>query len=83
MAWSLTGLAAVAYLAGNNIDPDKVYGLMARDFLPQIMPGLLGIFLASLLASVMSSCDSFMIASAALFTENIYRPLMPKKPSNH
>ena len=83
VAWSLTGLAAVAYLIGDNIDPDKVYGLMARDFLPQIMPGLLGIFLASLLASVMSSCDSFMIASSALFTENIYRPFMPKKSSKH
>ena len=83
VAWSLTGLAAVAYLTGYNIDPDKVFGLMARDFLPQIMPGLLGIFLASLLASVMSSCDSFMIASAALFTENIYRPFAPKKSSKH
>ncbi len=83
VAWSLTGLAAVAYLSGDNIDPDKVYGLMARDFLPQIMPGLLGIFLASLLASVMSSCDSFMIASSALFTENIYRPLRPGLSSKH
>ncbi|MBC8346586.1 MAG: sodium:solute symporter family protein [Candidatus Marinimicrobia bacterium] len=83
IAWSLTGLAAVAYLVGNDVEPDKVYGIMARDFLPQIMPGLLGIFLASLLASVMSSCDSFMVASSALFTENIYRPLMSKKSSNH
>ncbi|MBT5760140.1 MAG: sodium:solute symporter family protein, partial [Candidatus Marinimicrobia bacterium] len=83
IAWSLTGLAAVAYLIGNDVEPDKVYGVMARDFLPQIMPGLLGIFLASLLASVMSSCDSFMVASSALFTENIYRPLMNKKSSNH
>ena len=83
VAWSLTGLAAVAYLSGYNIDPDKVYGLMARDFLPQIMPGLLGIFLASLLASVMSSCDSFMIASSALFTENIYRPFRPGLSSKH
>jgi Na+/proline symporter len=83
IAWSLTGLAAVAYLMGNQVEPDKVYGVMARDFLPQIMPGLLGIFLASLLASVMSSCDSFMVASSALFTENIYRPLMSKKSSNH
>lgn len=83
IAWSLTGLAAVAYLMGKNVDPDKVYGVMARDFLPQIMPGLLGIFLASLLASVMSSCDSFMVASSALFTENIYRPLVEKKPSKH
>ena len=83
IAWSLTGLAAVAYLIGNDVEPDKVYGVMARDFLPQIMPGLLGIFLASLSASVMSSCDSFMVASSALFTENIYRPLMNKKSSNH
>ncbi len=83
VAWSLTGLAAVAYLTAGNVDPDKVYGLMARDFLPLIMPGLLGIFLASLLASVMSSCDSFMIASSALFTENIYRPLRPGRSSKH
>ena len=30
-----------------------------------------------MLAGVMSSCDSFMISSAALFTENIYKPLRP------
>ena len=83
MAWSLTGLAAVAYFAGREVDPDQVYGLMAREFLPAIMPGLLGIFLAALLASVMSSCDSFMIASSALFTENVYRPLKPARDGDH
>jgi len=31
----------------------------------------------------MSSCDAFMIASAGLFTENIYRPLSPDKPQRH
>ena len=54
MAWCVTGIAAVGYLAGRDIEPDKVYGIMAHEFFPQIMPGLLGIFLASLLASVMS-----------------------------
>ena len=83
MAWSLTGLAAVAYFAGREVDPDQVYGLMAREFLPAIMPGLLGVFLAALLASVMSSCDSFMIASSALFTENVYRPLKPEREADH
>ncbi len=83
MAWCLTGLAAVAYLAGRRVHPDEVYGVMARDFLPRAMPGLLGVFLASLLASVMSSCDSFMIASAALFTENLYRPLVRGRPDRH
>lgn len=83
VAWSLTGLAAVAYLIGKQVKPDEVFGIMARDFLPQILPGLLGIFLASLLASVMSSCDSFMIASSALFTENIYKPLITDRPAGH
>ncbi|MGB1891599.1 MAG: sodium:solute symporter family protein, partial [Candidatus Latescibacterota bacterium] len=40
MAWSITGLAAVAYFAGREIEPDQVYGLMAREFLPAILPGL-------------------------------------------
>jgi len=83
MAWCLTGLAAVAYLGGGKVNPDQVYGLMAKDFLPQVLPGLLGVFLAALLASVMSSCDSFMIASAGLFTENLYKPLAPGRPDRH
>jgi Na+/proline symporter len=83
MAWSLTGLAAVAYFAGREVDPDQVYGLMAREFLPAILPGLLGVFLAALLASVMSSCDSFMIASSALFTENVYKQLRPNCTAEH
>jgi Na+/proline symporter len=83
MAWCVTGIAAIGYLAGQDVRPDEVYGVMAREFFPAIMPGLLGVFIASLLASVMSSCDSFMIASSALFTENLYKPLMPGKSPKH
>ncbi|MCG8419225.1 MAG: sodium:solute symporter family protein [Proteobacteria bacterium] len=83
IAWCLTGLAAVSYFGGADIHPDMVYGKMARDFLPAIMPGLLGIFLAALVASVMSTCDSFMIASSGLFAENLYRPLLPGKSPRH
>lgn len=83
MAWCVTGLAAVGYLAGRDINPDHAYGIMAREFFPAAMPGLLGVFIASLLASVMSSCDSFMIASSALFTENLYKPLLPGKSPKH
>ena len=64
----------------STVDPDKIYGEVARSFLPR---GLLGVFLASVLASVMSSCDSFMIASSGLFTENIYKPLVPGKSNRH
>ena len=83
--WCLTGVAAIVYFGGKGIEvePDKVFGAVAGDFLPKILPGVLGIFLAALLASVMSSCDAFMIASAGLFTENIYRPLAPDHPQGH
>ncbi len=87
-AWCLTGVAAVAWYVNrgvnlSGVDPDKVYGTVARTFLPQMMPGLLGVFLAALLAGVMSSCDSFMISAAGLFTENIYKPARPGRTQGH
>lgn len=83
VAWSLTGLAGVAYFIGQNLNPDHLYGMLASEFLPQMMPGMLGLFIATLLASVMSSCDSFMIAASALFTENIYKQARPGRSSAH
>jgi Na+/proline symporter len=88
IAWCLTAIAAVAWYLQNGIDlaevdPDKVYGDVANRFLPHLLPGMLGIFIASLLAAVMSSCDSFMIASSGLFTENIYKVLRVGKSSRH
>lgn len=74
VAWMLTGLCGVVYYMNNDtILPDQVYGGMAGELLPLVMPGLVGVFLAALLASVMSSCDAFMVSSAGLFTQNLYR----------
>jgi Na+/proline symporter len=88
IAWSLTGLAAFAWYIQNGVDtsqmePDHVYGNIAREFFPSLGVGLLGLFVASLLAAVMNSCDSYMIASSGLFTKNIYRPLVPDKAEKH
>ena len=82
VAWCLTAIAGVAWFIqqGQTLkqvqegEADQIYGIIAREFLPGICPGLLGVFIAALLASIMSSCDSFMISAAGLFTENIYRP---------
>lgn len=87
-AWSLTALAAVAWYLNRGadltaLDPDHLYGDVARAFLPDVFPGLLGVFLACLLASIMSSCDAIMISSSALFTENVYRPLVADRPDHH
>ena len=88
VAWCLTALAAVAWYLSRGIqlqsvNPDNVYGDVARAFLPGVLPGLLGLFLASLLAAVMSSCDSFMIAASGLFTQNIYQLWRPGRSSGH
>ncbi len=83
VAWCLTGLAGVAFYIGQDIDPDNLYGMLANEFLPQILPGALGLFIATLLASVMSSCDSFMIAASALFTRNVYKLAKPKESDRH
>ena len=41
IAWSLTGVAAIVYYTGQGItDPDQIYGVIAKEFLPQLMPGL-------------------------------------------
>lgn len=84
IAWVLTGLCGIGIYAGQTVAPDYVWGFLARDFLPNVAPGLIGLFVASMLAAVMSSCDCFMVSSAALFTENIYKPLIkPGQDEKH
>jgi Na+/proline symporter len=88
VAWCLTALGAVAWYARRGVDyhriePDLVYGDLARAFLPRIMPGLLGIFVAALLGGVMSACGSVMISSAGLCTENLYKPWRPGRSNRH
>jgi len=72
IAWMLTGLCAVVMYAQLE-NADLAYGKMARDLLPGIAPGLIGLFIACMLASIMSTCDSLMVVASALFTENIYK----------
>jgi len=84
IAWAITGLCGMGMYLGQKLDPDQVYGLMAGDLLPKLAPGLIGLFIAGMLAAVMSSCDAFMVTSAALFTENIYKPVLaPGRPDSH
>lgn len=84
IAWVLIGLCGIGLYAGKTIHIDYVYGLMARDLLPIIAPGLIGLFIASMLAAVMSTCDCLMVTSAALYTENIYKPLIkPDQADKH
>ena len=88
MAWCVTALGAIAWYLQHGVPlsevkADHVYGDMARAFLPATMPGLMGIFIASLLASAMSSCSAFMISSSGLFTKNIYKPYITGQRESH
>ena len=85
VAWCLTGIAALAWylqqgISLDEVNADNVYGDVAYRFLPV---GMLGVFIASLLAAIMSSCDSFMIAASALFTENLYRTFRADRETRH
>ncbi len=75
IGWALTGLIALAYLAGNlelAKDHDRVWGVASRELLGPLGFGLVGLMLACLLAALMSSADAYMLVSSALVTRNVY-----------
>lgn len=75
VGWALTALIALALLAGSPeiaADPDRVWGVAAREILGPLNIGLVGLMLACLLAAMMSSADTYMIVTAGLFTRNVY-----------
>lgn len=75
VGWALTALIALALLAGNAeiaMDPDRVWGVAAREILGPLNMGLVGLMLACLMAAMMSSADTYMLVTSALVTRNVY-----------
>lgn len=75
VGWALTALIALALLAGNPeiaADPDRAWGVAAREILGPWNLGLVGLMLACLLAAMMSSADTYMLVSSALVVRNLY-----------
>ncbi len=77
ISWCLLAMCAFVIFPGMTAkeDIDRAFGMLAHKLLPQVAPGLIGVFTASLLASIMAACDAFMISCSGLFTHNLYRPL--------
>jgi Na+/proline symporter len=82
VGWTLTGILAAVLFPGLAFgEREKAFGMVVRSVLPA---GLIGLMTASIMATAMATCSAFMIDAAALFTENIYRPLVaPKKKDGH
>ena len=77
VGWALTSLIVLALLAGSPeiaADPDRVWGVAAREILGPLNLGLVGLMLACLLAALMSSADTYMIVTSALVVRNLYAP---------
>jgi Na+/proline symporter len=87
VGWALVGLIVAAMIAQGHAtadalgDPENAFGFACRQLL---MPGALGLMIASILAANMSTCSAFLVDSGALFTEGLYRRrLMPGRDDRH
>ncbi|MRX72673.1 sodium/proline symporter PutP [Bacillus lacus] len=74
-----TGLAAIAYFAGNEPDnPEKVFILFA-DIL--FNPWVSGILIAAILSAIMSTIDSQLLVSSSAIAEDFYKAIIRKNAS--
>jgi Na+/proline symporter len=87
VGWALVGLIVAAMIAQGQApaaalgDPENAFGFACRRLL---MPGALGLMIASILAANMSTCSAFLVDSGALFTEGLYRRrLVPNRSDRH
>lgn len=75
VGWALTALIILALMADNlelAEDPDRVWGVAAREILGPFNLGLVGLMLACLVAALMSSADCYMLIVSGLVVRNGY-----------
>lgn len=82
IGWALAGLFAAALVVTGALPKAELdakrelaFGAMVKLLLPE---GLVGLMIAAIIATVIASCASFMIAGSALFTRNLYQRYLRK-----
>jgi Na+/proline symporter len=73
IGWALTGLVVAALVIKTGVtlpDPEMAFGYACSVLL---VPGLIGLMLAAIVAANMSACSNFMVNTGALFTKNFYK----------
>jgi SSS family solute:Na+ symporter len=84
IGWALTALLVLALMADNlelAEDPDRVWGVAARELLGPLQLGLVGLMLACLMAALMSSASCYMLVVSALIVRNGYAAFISSKAS--
>lgn len=84
IGWALTALLVLALMADNlelAEDPDRVWGVAARELLGPLQMGLVGLMLACLMAALMSSASCYMLVVSALIVRNGYAAFISSKAS--
>ena len=82
IGWALTGLVVAALVIKRGVslpDPEMAFGFACNVLL---VPGLIGLMIAAILAANMSSCSNFMVNIGALFTRNLYRKYLKPDASD-
>lgn len=82
IGWCITILIILAYMAGNleiAEDPDKTWGIAAREILGPYGWGLVGLMLACLMAALMSSASAYMLVVSGLVVRNFWAPFISPK----
>ncbi len=62
-----------AVIASDSAFADRVFGRVVRDVFGGMTPGLMGMIVALVFASVIAHCGTQMIAGSGLFAEHLYR----------
>ncbi|MBN1396164.1 MAG: sodium:solute symporter family protein [Pirellulales bacterium] len=84
VAWGVVGLLGVLFFNPTTIAKGQVYGALMLRLLAPIGLGLVGLVIAGLMSALMSTASAHMVAAAATFTENVYRPLFaPGRSDRH
>ncbi len=83
IGWALVGIIVATLLVQRGeaafADPEDAFGYATRELL---FPGGLGLMIACVLAANMSTGSAFMVDSAALFTQNLYRRYIRRRESD-
>jgi Na+/proline symporter len=85
IGWALVGLIVLAMVTRKMLppldEPESAFGVACQSLLG---PGFLGLMVASVLATNMSTCSAMMVDLGALFVQNVYRPYFrPAAPDTH